>query len=419
MANKKRIIAIRYLPQDELALENAEYYDLLFTEAHILEIYKTSFASLLIKTNKDYLIDSSTWYFHPSIFLDVENKITIERLAEAYDLDISNLEDTDFKKFVEKVVNFQESVMEKEQKELEMWMEEKSTKKSKLAYCIPPYFPIVEENDSWFELNMKLFEITESIRKNLMPILLVGDYDLLLNPRVIDHLVSYASQISGNLLGLGILGFDRFTVSSEYLLSFKELVERITKEARKEVFSVYSSPLDPLLKFRGLCYSIEGKGVKITETGGGGATPRVYFSLFKKLFSYPIMKTIISNYGEIASKDDFKTFSLMETLSNTNERINSLKSEAFEYSKGKLRFHKSKLQEEKRGEYDKLSEEKKELTAQIKTHTLKERYLDTKKNPETLILEIKKGIEIVEKKEKISPIKMQYIGHLKRWLDLV
>lgn len=145
----------------------------------------------------------------------------------------------------------------------------------------------MEENDSWFELNIKLFEITESLRKNLMPILLVGDYDLLLNPRVIDHLVSYASQISGNLLGLGVLEFDRLTVCNEYLLSFKELVERITKEAKKKVFSVYSSPLDPLLEFTGLCYNIEGKGVKITETKGGGATPKVYFSPSKNFSHIP------------------------------------------------------------------------------------------------------------------------------------
>lgn len=131
------------------------------------------------------------------------------------------------------------------------------------------------------------------------------------------------------------------------------------------------------------------------------------------------MKTIISNYGEIASKDDHKNFSQMETLSNTNEKINCLKSEASEYLKGKLRFHKSKLEEEKRREYDRLSEEKKELTRKIKTYTLKERYLDAKKSPQTLIQEIENNIEIVEKKEKIRPIKMQYVGHLKRWLDLV
>lgn len=144
MTNKKRIIAIRYLPQDEPALENAEYYDSLFTEAHILEIYATSFANLLITTNKDYLIDPSTWYLHSSIFLDVKNKITIERLAEAYDLEVPNLEDADLEKFVERVVNFQESVVEKEQKELEMWMEEKLTrKKSKLS--LPIVFPPISQ----------------------------------------------------------------------------------------------------------------------------------------------------------------------------------------------------------------------------------------------------------------------------------
>nr|MDO8080330.1 hypothetical protein [Candidatus Freyarchaeota archaeon] len=420
MKNKKTTIVIKYLPQDRYALENGEYYDLLSAEAHILEIYSSAFAKLLLTTNKDYLIDPSTWYFHPSVFLDIKDKPTIESLAEDYEVDLPNLKGSNLEKFVENVVKFQERIMEKEQESLEMWIEEKPPgKKSKLAYYIPPYFPIMEENDSWFELNIKLFEIAEGLKENLMPILLIGDYELLLNPNIIDWMVSYASQISGSLLGIGVLEFDKFTVSNEYLLSFKELVERITKEAKKEVFSIYSSPLDPLLKFTGLCYSIESKGVKKTDLEGGKVTPKSYFSPFKKLFSYPIMKAIASNYGEIASKDDRKSFSLMETLYDTNEKINNLKLKASKPSHGEIKFYKSNLQEQKRSEYERLSEEKRELNRKIKAHTLKERYLDAQKNSETLIQEIEKSMELVEKKEKSNLIKSRYIGHLKRWLDIV
>ena len=419
MTNEKRIVAIRYLPQDGGALESGEHFDLLLSEAHILKIYETSFAKLLMTTNKDYLIDPSTWYFHPLIFQDVKKKLTVERLAETYEVEPSNLRDINLEKFVEKVIKFQESVVEKQQKSLEMWIEEKLPKKSKLAYYIPPYFPIMEENDSWFELNTKLLEITQGLRDNLMPILLIGDYELLLNPQVTNYLVSYASNISGRLLGIGVLGFDKLTISDEYLLSFKELVERIINDAKKEVFSIYASPLDQLLGFAGLCYNIEGKGVKVPGVEGGSAAPRVYFSPFKKLFSYPTIKAIISNYREIVSKEDTLTLSLMERLNKVGVNIKTLEAEVSEHLNGKIKFRKSELPKSKRGEYDRLLEEKRELTRKIKVHTLKERHKDVKKNLKTLIKEMERSKEIVEKKEKSKVIAKQYVGHIERWLGVV
>ncbi len=146
---------IKFNDKDKrVLLQGKEFYYGILIEAPTAIVESKSLSTFLNNVNKPFVLDPSTYYFHPELNTN-EDRPSLVQLREKYGLSEEEfvLYPEDFteefaKNFTKNVLNFQANHFASAQKGtlLKYIIRDQILKP---AWYIPPYFPIENFNDPW------------------------------------------------------------------------------------------------------------------------------------------------------------------------------------------------------------------------------------------------------------------------------
>lgn len=425
----KKLVFIKFNEQDKRVLEkNKRYYDGILFDAHILTLSDKGASKILIQTRKDFIIDPGTFFFHP-INENIQEKLSISRLAEAYDLPEPEnpiLEPSSFDRkfrdnFVSKVLDFQEQRLKNSQRLISRYLKGE-TRPLEPKWYIPPYFPIDSFQDDWIDVNIKLAKKASEIKKKkLLPIMAFLDPDMMISPDI-EKITEIASKLPGNNIGIWVLLFDKKAVAADYLEGYAEVVTTLNK--KKKVFSFFSTFFDLLLDTFAVSHGVCGGDVKYNE-GGGVPPTRIYVPFLKREFSLNYLLPILSNYGsEFGYKKSDKIASKVKKLFQIDQKLSPLKKKAEVKGKNNKKYiRKTNLNEVERKEFEELTKKTTEIKDTIKKEFLMERAKEVRnlseKGKSKTIQTIRSTTNKIFRKEKSKRLAKLYAGHLKRWSQVL
>ena len=166
-----------------------------------------------------------------------------------------------------KVLSFQKRLVSPAQQKLPIDVEELFDKEEieriytegKLLWLVPPYFHASNVNDDWYEISLKLANISQKFKANfkLLPIICISK-DVLLDDEAILKVRGDYKKFDGVILWIS--DFNEHTESVDYLKGMIKLVSSLS-ESGKPIYSLYGGYFSGLLsKFgltgfsAGICY---------------------------------------------------------------------------------------------------------------------------------------------------------------------
>lgn len=317
-------------------------YDTLTFNANLVAWSATGIAAFLCSSyslagEKTFFIDPLTHSFQhdPSALKNDEGQVkpSVRKLVAAYGAPVEgrvgdsavlpqDFDDEDLtRSFVERVIRFQHSQLDREARETDAWemlefkYEEEHGEILDLtpSFVIAPYhFMRKSTVDKWINLNLKMANMAKESADFAIGVELVISPDVLTHKETRDKIIDEYSELDIRRIVIWLDGFSEHDVSSQELVALKTLTKGLSKNG-KSVINLYGGYFSMLLgrpdgPLAGVCHGPGyGESREVTPVGGGLPRARFYwFDLHKRLRFADALR-LFETKGWLNSEEQFFT----------------------------------------------------------------------------------------------------------------
>lgn len=292
-------------PQKELFYEHPDLYDEIIVNSYTFEFYEDAVTLFLLKVNKPYIIDPSTFIFntYPHILENKngETKKHFMKLAKKYGApvdsimgerridsnDLNSLSELDINKFCERVIDYQLSKLAKKIGKIKKYVDlfrkldnqGKITKKDSQFLVkfegvidqfegdnipqperlIPPYFLAEHPNDPLYNLSLRLSKICTDYKNeiDLFPVIFLTK-EFLRKEEYIEKLIDDYDWDGFDGYYIWINNFDESSASLDDLRNLKDFIKLFSERTSKPIINFYGEYFSVLLYHFGMTGLVSG-----------------------------------------------------------------------------------------------------------------------------------------------------------------
>lgn len=300
--------------EGNLLLQNSETFHGVVIGGNFAAFYKNWLAAYLRKLKKPFFIDPHTEVFGldlNNIKKDSDFRASFQKLINHFDNTAKNkffsnkikqgkLSPIDFvssqpKKWNTQLINVLVNgtiALQKNMLDLDTTSNKKSIKKylkileelededsPNIEFLVAPYFYSSNTHSPWFEINVKLLEVTVRKAEEKVYAVLCLDRDVLGNKSEVNRIISKYKKAAGFLIWIN--GFNDIRVDKSILKDYLDFIRDLGK-AGKPIISLYGGYYTLLLskyaKINGYSRGIGlGESKEVESPASGGGSPNRYY----------------------------------------------------------------------------------------------------------------------------------------------
>jgi len=271
----------RYTLEKDIIAQNSNSFGLTIP-ANLLMYYGKSLAKFIIKNPRPFFIDPVTYIFvYPRNMLKRDNselqvdrggnyklKKSYDKLVRAYDkglidlfksdnpLPTSYFDDPDnVEKFVRNNIAYQKNLLTNSLDKIsryEAMVGEEIPEKSNLKpeFLTAPYFYFGDSSDPWYDVNIKLSQLTKEFSSNDNVYSIICTHKQSLSSTLADEIVSDFDEVDGYLLFAS--NFEEYVEPIHSLRRLKSFVSRLYEKSSKPILNLYGSFFSVFLNYYGM-----------------------------------------------------------------------------------------------------------------------------------------------------------------------